>query len=92
MRATFESFTADGMIEGECELVLRDGQLIISYDDERGSVIYMGTNQGFGYRLECPERKGRSTMHATGPENTQFEGSWIEDGYRGMWIVDVIED
>lgn len=94
MKATIESFDAiEELYQSECNLIVRGNEITVSYKDDDGRpVIYRGPLTQFGYRLVCEERKGWATLHPLNAQNPSFEGSWIENGYRGMWIIDVDEE
>ena len=82
--------SADPMTEFEVELRLDDTELVISYEDEdaQGSprvVIYRGKNTGDGhFELLASGVDGRATLHRH-PKHDVFEGTWIEEGAKGMW-------
>jgi hypothetical protein len=52
----------------------------VSYDDDKGNVIYRGKNDGSGhFELTCPEREGHATLHMF--ENGKFlDGHWVQSG------------
>lgn len=74
-----------------CELVIRRGELVVSYeDDERGPVIYSGPQVSDGtWLLRSAEVRGRATLHHSPMTKGTFEGSWIEEGYHGMWWIEL---
>lgn len=64
-----------------------ENEIVVSYKDEDGHVVYKGVNNGNGhYELVAPERSGHVTLHQL-PDSDALEGSWVEDGQRGMWII-----
>jgi hypothetical protein len=70
-----------------CELRMDDTQIVLSYEDEDGYVIYKGKNNGDGhFELSCPERNGKATLHVF-RGCSKLDGYWQEDGYHGMWRV-----
>lgn len=71
----------------ECEVRFDNENIVVSYCDPEGPVIYTGTDHGHGhFVLECPERHAKATLHQI--ENSRFlEGYWIEDGARGFWRI-----
>lgn len=71
-----------------CIVKLTDDSILVEYDDE-GMVQYTGASKGDGhFALVAPEVKGRATLHRLPGENV-LEGSWAEDGVRGMWKIDL---
>ena len=91
MKATMETFYWDSESDtSDCEIVLRGNELVVSYDDDGGPVIYKGVVTEWGYVLNCAARRGRATLHRT--SEFQFEGSWTEGGSRGMWAIDIDDE
>ena len=91
MKAEMETFYCDAESEkSECEIIIRETELVVSYADDDGPVIYSGAKTEWGYVLTCPSRRGRATLHQSSEH--QFEGSWTEGGYRGMWVIDVDDE
>lgn len=80
----------DAMTEFEVELRLDEKELVISYEDEDAQgkplvVIYRGKNSGDGhFELRATGVEGRATLHKH-PQHDVFEGTWIEEGAKGMW-------
>lgn len=75
----------------QCEVRLSRGELIVSYRDERGPVLYRGQEDGGGhFRLTSPERSGGGTLHRF-PGGGRLEGLWHEGGYEGWWFVELGE-
>lgn len=71
----------------ECEIRIDGNEIVVSYEDDDGVVIYRGKDEGHGhFVLECPERQARATLHQI-PESRFLEGFWIEEGYRGFWRI-----
>lgn len=73
-----------------CVVKISDSEIIVEYEDEDvGTVQYHGKNNGTGhFMLAADAVKAKATLH-TFPESTRLEGSWIEDGHKGMWYVDL---
>lgn len=62
-------------------------EIVVSYKDEDGYVVYRGANKGDGhYELAAPERDSHAILHQL-PECDILEGFWVEDGERGMWAI-----
>ena len=71
----------------ECEIRINGNEIVVSYKDDDEVVIYKGKDEGHGhFVLECPERKGKATLHQI-PKSKFLEGFWIEEGYRGFWRI-----
>jgi hypothetical protein len=71
----------------ECEIRINGNEIVISYSDSDGVVIYKGKDEGSGhFVLECPERRGRATLHQI-PTSKFLEGFWVEDGDKGFWRI-----
>jgi len=69
----------------ECEVRFGDNEIVISYEDDDGEVLYKGKDYGHGhYVLKCPERRGKATLHRI-PDSKYMEGYWSEEGARGFW-------
>lgn len=69
-----------------CVVKLSEEEIIVEYDDE-GMVQYKGKNSGNGhFELHAEDVNGRATLHMF-PDSTLLEGSWVEDGERGMWKI-----
>jgi len=74
--------------EGEnCEVKIDGDEIVVSYKDEQGRVLYKGREKGQGhYILECPERRGKASLHRF-PEEKFLDGYWVEEGTRGFWRI-----
>ena len=71
----------------ECEIRIDKNEIVISYEEDDGVVVYKGQDEGNGhFVLECPERQGRATLHQI-PKSKYLEGFWIEGGYKGFWRI-----
>lgn len=69
---------------------LTDDKIEVAYDDEDGAVCYRGKNNKDGhFDLTAPERNGRAALHYF-PKSNFMEGSWHEDGVRGMWVIQLM--
>jgi hypothetical protein len=93
MKANMEAFFADGSPSEntECEVIITHDRIVVSYDDNR-PVIWEGAPTGVGhFELTCPRKRGRATLHRFPHKPHQLEGSWVEEGYTGMWRIDVDE-
>lgn len=80
----------EGATEIACEVRIDGDEISVSYLDDGGPVVYTGRAVGVGhFRLECTNRvKGRATLHRFDDDDV-LEGSWIEDGYEGMWRIQI---
>lgn len=71
-----------------CQVRIGDNEIVVSYDDD-GLVTYSGAEVEPGHwRLEARGVKGRATLHRFRDAET-LEGSWTEDGYGGMWSIEL---
>lgn len=71
-----------------CTVKITEQEILVEYDDE-GLCQYAGHNDGTGhYHLNLRDGDGRATLHQF-PGSRLLEGSWIEDGARGMWRIEI---
>ena len=69
-----------------CVVKIDDNEIVIEYEDD-GIVQYRGSNRGDGhFELHATGVEGKASLHMF-PGSSIIEGSWIEDGYRGMWRI-----
>lgn len=69
------------------DVKIDNDEVVVSYEDDDGNVIYRGVNTGDGhYLLTAIEREGRATLHRF-PNGDILEGNWHENGLRGMWRI-----
>jgi len=82
-------FDADAAEENyPCTVRISESDIVVEYQDD-GVVSYRGINNGTGhFELTADAVEGRATLHMF-PKSTRLEGSWIEDGARGMWRIDL---
>ena len=68
---------------------ITDDQILVEYDDD-GLRQYVGSNDGTGHFVLTDTVKGsnRAALHQL-PGSEVLEGSWIEDGERGMWRIEL---
>ncbi|MBB4230067.1 hypothetical protein [Rhizobium mongolense] len=76
-----------------CDVRIGDGTIVVSYDSENGTVVYRGNEVAPGhFKLSTLDVvKGRATLHCF-EQSTRLEGTWQEDGARGMWYIDLSEE
>jgi hypothetical protein len=73
--------------EAGYDVRIDQNEIVVSYHDGDGHVVYKGANPGNGhFELEAPERDGHTTLHQL-PGNEILEGFWVENGMRGMWAI-----
>lgn len=72
--------------EWPCVVKLSEAEILVEYEFN-GFRQYRGQARGPGhYELSAPELSGRASLHRfEGAE--VLDGSWVEDGYRGMWRI-----
>ncbi len=69
-----------------CTVRIDDDSILVEYDNE-GLCQYIGKNDGSGhFELHLKDGDGRATLHRF-PDSLVLEGSWVENGQRGMWRV-----
>ena len=71
-----------------CTVKIDDREILVEYDDD-GLCQYVGRNDGSGhFELHQRNGDGRATLHRF-PDARLLEGSWIENGDRGMWRIEL---
>lgn len=78
----------DSSYEDEpCEVRIDENNIVIDYEDDGKRILYRGIEKGQGhYELKSEDVNGRATLHRFEGANI-LEGSWLEDGARGMWKI-----
>jgi len=73
--------------DGDCDVQLEGGELLVCYWDEAGAVVFAGrADASGGYELWCRSRPRRAALRAS-PGGAGFEGSWREGDARGTWRI-----
>lgn len=77
-----------------CNVRIDGAVIVITYRANDGSItIYNGRETGIGhYKLTMEINglaKGRATLHRLNDDEDLLEGSWYEEGQRGMWEIDL---
>ena len=71
-----------------CAVRISDSEILVEYEDD-GFVQYCGKNDGSGhFEVLANTVDGRATLHMF-PNSNRLEGSWVEDGARGMWRIEL---
>lgn len=84
MTTLYHSEDASG--EYPCVVKIEGEHILVEYDDD-GVVQYEGRANGEGhFELRAGGFDGRATLHRF-PASTLLEGSWVEEGARGMWRI-----
>jgi hypothetical protein len=87
---TVEIFAPDGTLErreADCDVRLGERDIVISYFDDEGPLVFSGPNDGSGrFDLHCRSRVRRVSMRLEEDES-RLEGSWSEDGEEGSWRI-----
>lgn len=92
MKATMKIYDDTGSDYFPCQLIVREQEMVVSYDTGGGPVIYRGPEVAPGaWVLEAPEVRGRATLYKSPISEGTFEGSWSEREL-GMWTIDVQEE
>lgn len=68
-----------------CKVTINSKFITVAYDDAGQTWQYRGQALGPGYyNLQAEGFDGRATLHCFEGSNV-LEGTWIQDGIRGMW-------
>lgn len=89
MQAKMDTFrpTHEASFDQPCEVTITNEFITISYVDAGQTWHYKGQAKGAGhYELQAEGFNGRATLHRFEGSNV-LEGTWIEDGVRGMWRI-----
>ena len=82
-----EVVTCDGeppFVDDDCDVRIDADAVAVSYFDDQGPVVFVGSNDGSGhFELACRSRPRRATLHMF-PDGTVLEGSWVENDVRGF--------
>lgn len=71
-----------------CVVKIEGDQILVEYKDSE-YVQYRGESNGDGhFELEGVGFDGRATLHRF-PGASVLEGSWAEEGARGMWRIEL---
>lgn len=76
----------------DCQVRIEsDGEIAISYETDGQHIVYKGSAEGDGhYLLSCENVEGRATLHAFSGSKI-LEGYWEENGFKGMWRIELDE-
>ena len=70
----------------DCDVALEEGQLLVTYWDERGPVVLQGILRGSAYEVVARSRPSRATLTR---EGGVLEGSWEERDDRGRLRIEL---
>ena len=87
-RATFDVYYPNKIRETgiPCKVRIDGNTIVISYEDDKGPVVYTGEETGEGhFKLQADGRNCRASLHRFADDPEVFEGWWQEDRYEGMW-------
>lgn len=71
----------------DCEVILNDNEIVISYEEGDEIVVYQGANDGNGhFRLLSNYEQGSATLHMFEGDK-MLVGTWAESGEKGTWII-----
>lgn len=76
--------------EGECAVILRDDEIVVSYREDKKIYEYKGIKvYDGGWKLTCPEVKGSAKLFLSIDEKgiKTLIGKWVEDGQEGFWEI-----
>jgi hypothetical protein len=74
--------------DDDCEVALEDGQILVTYWDERGPVVLQGKQQGDVFEVVARSRPSNATLTRRGDI---FEGRWEELGDTGGLRIELSE-
>ena len=78
--------------DDDCDVRLEGDQLVVTYWDENGAVVFDGSrDEGGVFDLWCRSRPRRAELHFC-EENRALEGSWSERESRGTWRIELCGD
>ena len=70
-----------------CQVRIGEGDIVVDYEEDGKRIVYKGKEIEIGhFELICEDVNGRATLHRF-PKANILEGSWVEDGTRGMWKI-----
>ena len=70
----------------DCVVKIDGNRILVEYEDD-GIVQYEGEENGEGhFVLNGVGFDGRASLHMF-HGSSLLEGSWVEEGYRGMWKI-----
>jgi hypothetical protein len=85
-----EIFSGDGTVAWEdatAEVRLDEREIVVSYFDEDGPVVYVGRNRGTRrFDLACRSRARRATLERSA-DGVLLDGTWLEGDDKGTWKV-----
>lgn len=71
----------------DCEVIINDNEIVISYEESDGIVVYQGANKGDGHFRLASNYEGRgATLHMF-EGDIELVGTWFENGQLGVWII-----
>jgi hypothetical protein len=83
---------ADGAIlfeDADCELRAEPGELLLTWFDDGGPVVWVGRETAPGsYALVCRSRPRAGVLELAG-DARRLHGSWRERDRRGTWSVEL---
>ena len=80
-----------GCEDDDADLALGDGELLLSYWDDRGVVVFAGVEAEPGhFELTARSRPRRATLRRVAAR--RLEGSWEEGGVSGTLCIELPED
>jgi hypothetical protein len=92
LNSTMTTYQADGVFTDPCQVKFNGSIMSVSYtnDDDGGTETYEGLEESPGhFNLIRRAGDGAATLHRI-PGDDKLDGSWVEDGYEGMWRI--VED
>lgn len=83
---------ADRFEDDDCDVELEGDSLIVSYFDEEGPLVFVGTpsDDGTRFDLVCRSRPRRGTLERSA-DGRFLEGQWSERELSGTWHITLAE-
>lgn len=89
MNAKMDTFriNSSASFDEPCKVTIDNEFITVVYDHGGQSWKYRGQEKGPGhYELQAEGFVGRATLHRFEDSNV-LEGTWVEEGVRGMWRI-----
>lgn len=81
----------DADLQDPCAVRIDGDQIRVEYEFDGERTVYLGKALAPGhYRLQTEDSRGHATLHQF-PGSLTMEGSWVEEGERGMWRIELHE-
>lgn len=79
--------SSDPSTEYPCVVKIENNDILVEYYQNNRILQYKGKSNGVGhFELQAIGFYGRATLHRF-MDSSVLEGSWIEEGCKGMWSI-----